>query len=123
MGYSAQTVRHSPLRALLRPAELAAAAVLGSFTALLWGLGEVRQGRSGAPSFVWCRAGETTLQSLSHTAEPSLASEHRPFPALSPRHTPPPCLGSICHIFMCSEPAFLIDGGLHEGGHHTCLML
>lgn len=91
MGYSAQTVRHSPLRALLRPAELAAAAVLGSFTALLWGLGEVRQGRSGAPSFVWCRAGETTLQSLSHAAEPSLASEHRPcflhsLPDTRPRH-------------------------------------
>lgn len=37
--------------------------------------------------------------------------------------TPHPCLGSTCHIFICSGSAFLIDCGLHEGGYHICLIL
>lgn len=45
------------------------------------------------------------------------------FPIFSPRTSSPPCPRSTCHIFICSEPAFLIDCGLYEPRYDICLIL
>ena len=47
------------------------------------------------------------------------------FPLFFLIHTPPQTLEApiIFLLFLCSQPVFLIDLGLHESRHHICLTL